>query len=156
MFSNQILAIKDITIFTGDDFIETGTVLIKNGQIIKVLSSTDDTSLDDGIAIVSRPGHTLIPGLIDAHVHGLEGNVQCLEQSLRFGVTTVCDMHNDPHSLDKLNGLARDPDKKHMYADFKCAGAGATIEGGWPAAVLKLEYKDKPEIVRLIPPVFHL
>jgi imidazolonepropionase-like amidohydrolase len=49
-----------------------------------------------------------------------------------------------------LKQLARDPAYKDKYADFKCAGMAATIEGGWPTPVLELEFKEKPKIVRFI------
>lgn len=52
---------------------------------------------------MSRPGNTLIPGLIDSHIHALGGNNQGIEQSLRFGVTKVCDMHNDPKDNARLS-----------------------------------------------------
>jgi dihydroorotase-like cyclic amidohydrolase len=147
MASANSFLIKDSIIFTGEEFIENSFALVQNGRIVSVQSLDDIDKLPSDVQVISKPGHTLIPGLIDAHVHGLEGNVQCLEQSLRFGVTTVCDMHNDKRSLTKLIGLAGDIGERSKYADFKCAGAGATIENGWPAAVMKLEYKDQPEIV---------
>ena len=43
--------------------------------------------------------------------------------------------------------MANDGESYHKYADFKCAGMAATIDGGWPEPVLKLEYKECPEIV---------
>jgi imidazolonepropionase-like amidohydrolase len=146
-------AIKDALIFTGDEYLKDYTILVENGKISKLQPQSEP--LPNDIQAISRPGNTVIPGLIDAHVHGLEGNVQCLEQSLRFGITTVCDMHNDDKSLDSLTELAQDLQGKSKYANFKCAGAGATIEGGWPAAVLKLEYKEKPKIVSALFPETH-
>jgi imidazolonepropionase-like amidohydrolase len=101
--------LKDITIFTGDDFIEKGYVAVAEGKIAYVGQNPPDASvLPSDASVFSMPGRTVIPGLIDAHVHGLEGNIECLEQSLRFGVTTVCDMHNDPHSLGVLNKVRDD------------------------------------------------
>jgi imidazolonepropionase-like amidohydrolase len=44
----------------------------------------------------------IIPGLIDAHIHALAGNTNSVEQSLRFGVTTVCDMHNEVEDIMRL------------------------------------------------------
>lgn len=99
--------------------------------------------------VISKPGYTLLPGLVNAHVHGLEGNVDCLEQSLRFGITTVCDQHNDMFSLERLSKLAKGPDK-HLYADFKYAGLAAAIPGGWPEPVLAAEFKDNPKLVSCV------
>lgn len=148
MTGNTTFAINDALIFTGDVYLKGYSILIENGKISKLQLQSEPWPKN--VHTISKPGHTAIPGLIDAHVHGLEGNVQCLEQSLRFGITTVCDMHNDDRSLDSLTKLASDVEGKSRYADFKCAGAGATIEGGWPAAVLKLEYKETPKIASIV------
>lgn len=93
--------IKDVRIFTGDDFIEEGFVCFSNGCIVEIGKGQFQDGAHDA-AIISRPGDTLIPGLIDSHIHALGGNVHSIEQSLRFGVTTVCDMHNDPRDNEKL------------------------------------------------------
>lgn len=102
IMSNSFL-LKDVTIFTGDSFVEDGYVAVTNGKISYVGAEAPNPSLlPPNLKAISMPRRTIIPGLIDAHVHGLEGNIECLEQSLRFGVTTVCDMHNDSHSLGVL------------------------------------------------------
>lgn len=44
---------------------------------------------------------TLLPGLIDAHVH-IGGSFQPLEQAPALGVTTVLDMWGDPGQLAPL------------------------------------------------------
>lgn len=77
--------IKDVRIFDGENTIEKGSVLAENGKISKVTSSAIDF---DGPTF-SRPGHTLLPGLIDSHIHANSANPVALPQALRFGVTTV-------------------------------------------------------------------
>ena len=95
------LVIADVQIFDGDNFINKGYVRCAGGRILQLAAG--EYTHDDGTATVVRsPGDTLLPGLIDSHVHSLKGNVQSVEQSLRFGVTTVCDMHNDPRDNAKL------------------------------------------------------
>lgn len=95
------LIIKDVKIFTGHEWIEQGFVCVSDGSIVEVGAGAykGDTA---GHVVLSRPGDTLIPGLIDSHIHALGGNIQSIEQSIRFGVTTVCDMHNDPRDNAKL------------------------------------------------------
>lgn len=95
------LIIKDVKIFTGHEWIEQGFVRVSGGSIVEVGAGTytGDTT---GHVVLSSPGDTLIPGLIDSHIHALGGNIQSIEQSIRFGVTTVCDMHNDPRDNAKL------------------------------------------------------
>ncbi|KAI0157516.1 hypothetical protein GGR57DRAFT_511078 [Xylariaceae sp. FL1272] len=128
---------KDVLLFTGDNLVENAYVLVQDGKIKQVGAGT--APILDKVQMISRPGYTVIPGLINAHVHALGGNVQSIEQSLRFGGTTVCDMHNDHHHNRKLTMLSRDPATKNKYADFKCAGLGALIEGGWPDSVVRRE-----------------
>lgn len=94
--------LKDACVFTGDRCIDNGYVLVSNGLIVDAAEGECLAAPDD-IPVVSVKGQTVLPGLIDAHVHGLGGNPLALEQSLRFGVTTVCDMHNDHNFIESLN-----------------------------------------------------
>ncbi|KAE9382082.1 hypothetical protein N431DRAFT_458622 [Stipitochalara longipes BDJ] len=130
--------LTDVLIFTGDEFIEKGYVEVEEGKI-KGFGSGDfpHTSTTEKL-VISKAGCTLLPGLIDSHIHGLGGNVLSIEQSLRFGVTTVCDMHNEPQQIAKLKQLAARLETKNIYADPKCAGTAATIRGGWPEGVYLL------------------
>jgi len=71
---------------------------------------------------VDGQGGTLLPGLIDAHVHLLPGAGR---QALTFGVTTVLDMFSKPGMLP----AATAPDA----ADVRSSGIGATAPGGHPS-----------------------
>lgn len=92
---------EDVIIFTGDDFIDHGYVVVHNGQIVKV-GAGSSPPLDSPVKRISKPGCTLMPGLLDCHLHGLFGNEHCIEESLRFGATTVLDMHNELPHIQKL------------------------------------------------------
>jgi N-acyl-D-aspartate/D-glutamate deacylase len=139
--------LSDVRIFTGTDIIESGHVVIKKGLISAV--SAGRPLADTGVPVVSKPGHTVVPGFINAHIHADKGQEIALYQSLKFGVTTVMDMHNETVNVDKLKKLAAD--KKDEAADFKAAGLAATIDGGWPMPVVTAH--DKSEEVRaMIPP----
>jgi hypothetical protein len=141
------ILITDVLLFDGHTFIDDAHVLVLDGLITSFGTGTPPTDVHKDVQVLSKPGHTLIPGLIDAHVHALGGNVLAIEESLKFGVTTVCDMHNEHRFNNKLREMAHAD--KGRYADFKCAGLGATIEGGWPAPVVRKEFEHlgKPEIV---------
>lgn len=95
------LLFQNAIIFTGDEFIEQGDVLVEDGKIISVSDGAVNNVPADAERIACD-GATLLPGLIDSHVHGLYGNTNVIEESLRFGVTTVMDMHNEPHHIAKL------------------------------------------------------
>lgn len=137
--------IKDVRIFTGEEEISNGFVYIQDG-IIKTFGSTVPDELGSGIPAISKPNHTLLPGLIDCHIHADKGKERALYQSLKFGLTTVMDMHNEAENVEKLKILAK---ADRDCADFKTAGLAATIENGWPAMVVTAH--DKSEEVRTRP-----
>jgi imidazolonepropionase-like amidohydrolase len=79
-----------------------------------------------GDEVVDAEGGTLLPGLIDAHVHLVPG---ALEQSLTFGVTTVLDMFSKPDTV----AAAKDRATRSGAADVRSSGIGATAPGGHPS-----------------------
>jgi imidazolonepropionase-like amidohydrolase len=129
--------IKDVRIFDGKGTIEKGCVLVKDGKIAKV--SREDFKYDG--TTISRPGHTLLPGLIDAHIHADGASPIALPQSLRFGVTTACDMGNEDYNIAKLRKQVEGGD----CADLKTTSFPATIDMGWPMPVI-LAFHDTPEV----------
>lgn len=131
--------IKDVRIFTGEEVLESGSVLVEDGIIRYV--GRDIPSGD--LPIISASNSTLIPGLIDAHIHANKGQVLAIEQSLRFGVTTVLDMHNESWNVTKLKKIAAE---RKDVADFKSACFGATVDKGWPEAIVTMH--DHSEEVR--------
>ena len=130
------LLIKEARIFTGEHVLESGSVLVEDGIVKYVGNNPPNTD----VPIVSGSGSTLIPGLIDAHIHANNGRVLALEQSLRFGVTTVCDMHNEPPNVAKLKKVAKE---RTDVADFKSACLAATIDQGWPVPIVTLHDKSE-------------
>ena len=107
----------------------SGSVLVEDGIIRYVGRET----LSVDLPIVTASNSTLIPGLIDAHIHADEGKVLPIQQSLRFGVTTVLDMHNEPWNVTKLKKKAAE---RNDVADFKSACFAATVDKGWPEAIV--------------------
>jgi hypothetical protein len=135
--------VRDVRVFTGDSTIENGFVHVQNGKILAVgpISNVPQASM----TTYSKPGHTLLPGLIDCHIHADMADPQALPQSLRFGVTTVCEMHNELENVLKLKKQTLEPDT----ASYKTAGQAATIENGWPIPVI-LAHHSSPEILAAI------
>ncbi|KAK4629106.1 hypothetical protein CLAFUW4_08324 [Fulvia fulva] len=120
--------IKDVRIFDGESTIENGSVLVQDGKIAHVSPSPIPFS---GTTI-SKPGHTLLPGVIDVHIHANGGTPVALPQALRFGVTTVCDMHNEWYNIQKLHKQREGGD----CADLKTTSFAATIDMGWPMPIV--------------------
>jgi len=135
--------IKDVRIFDGKAEIPTGYIHVESGRIKSFGPGTPPAAISSDVKVISKPGHTLLPGFIDAHNHLHHGNVEALKQALRFGVTTIMDMHNEVDSFKKLKIVAAQD--KIECADFKCAGNAATIENGWPIPVV-LAHNKSPEV----------
>lgn len=142
MASNTFI-IKDVRIFDGEIEILNGYIHVEDGKVKTVGSNLESTFFAPDIKIVSKPGHTVIPGLIDAHNHCDKGNEEALYQALRFGVTTSMDLHNEIPNCQKLKKIAREEGR--LAADFKCAGVAATIDNGWPEPVVTAHDKS-PEV----------
>lgn len=94
------------------------TVSVANGMIVEIAPANGKPS-----------GLTLLPGLIDAHVH--VSNELSLEQAAALGVTTELDMWGDPKTLIPLKHAIERGEYPNA-ADFRTAGTGATVPGGHP------------------------
>lgn len=95
------------------------------GGLITECSVTSAAQAGD--EVVDAGGGTVLPGLIDAHVHLVPG---ALAQSLTFGVTTVLDMFSKPGLVASSKQQA---DSRPDMADVRSSGIGATAPGGHPS-----------------------
>lgn len=85
---------RGVRLFDGEQVTEAADVLLAGGLVAAIGSALEapaDAEEVDGT------GHTLIPGMIDAHVHSYEAFQQ---QSARFGVLTSLDMFTVPDLAD--------------------------------------------------------
>jgi imidazolonepropionase-like amidohydrolase len=122
-------AIRDVRVFDGAKTSEHRTVLVQNGKIVKVGAA--GMRLEAATATIDGNGMTLLPGLIDAHVHIGAPVHDSLRDALIFGVTSELDMFTDLDRLKKMKALAvEDP---LDTADIRSAGIGATVPGGHPS-----------------------
>lgn len=113
------LAFDRVRVFDGKQTWPEATVLVDGDKIVAV---TPGGLLPAGVQVIDGRGKTLLPGLIDAHVHAAE--LSALEQALAFGVTTVLDMFAPPQLVKALR------DGKPGHADIRTAGILATAPGG--------------------------
>jgi Tol biopolymer transport system component len=98
LYGHGVLALRDVRIITihGDKVIEHGTILIKDGRITAV-GSVAAISIPVGAKILDLPGTTVMPGLVDVHLHMRVPPNVFPQQSwmflinLAYGVTTARD-----------------------------------------------------------------
>ncbi|MEU4247308.1 amidohydrolase family protein [Amycolatopsis sp. NPDC026612] len=110
-------------VFDGERLTDHTAVRIADGCLTAV---GDDTLRRPGDEHVDARCATLLPGLIDAHVHLLPGAPR---QALTFGVTTVLDMFSKPDTVRAALADAAGPDA----ADVRSSSVGATAPGGHPS-----------------------
>lgn len=115
--------VQDVRVFDGTGVIDRATVVVRDGRIVSV---GRDAQVPEGLAVVDGRGRTLLPGLIDAHVHSW-GDAQA--DALRFGVTTELDMLGDRGRFAALRSQ-RDAFGPARHADLWSAGAAVTAPGG--------------------------
>lgn len=116
-------AIRDARVFDGERGIGVATVVVRDGLVESVGA---DVAVPDGLPVVDGVGKTLLPGLIDAHVHAW-GDAQ--RDAARFGVTTAFDMHGMAERLPQLR-KQRESLADTGQADLWAAGYAITAPGG--------------------------
>ena len=82
--------IVNAKVFDGTKSQDWTSVRFADGLITKCSVAS---AAQEGDEVIDAGGGTVLPGLIDAHVHLVPG---ALAQSLTFGVTTVLDMFSKP------------------------------------------------------------
>jgi len=116
-------AIVNARVFDGEQVHENASLLIAAGR---VRALGPELEIPAGARVVDAAGRTVLPGLIDAHVHSF-GSARV--DALRFGVTTVLDMFRPPFDFDQTRAerASFGPIDK---ADLFSAGFLATADGG--------------------------
>ncbi len=78
----------------GDEVIENGTVVVVENRIAAV-GPSGEVTVPDGATVIDVTGHTVFPGIVDAHAHGNHFTSGFMPQqnwayyaNLAFGVTT--------------------------------------------------------------------
>ena len=120
------VVIRDAKVFTGDEILDSATVVFRGSEIAIVSTSGELPSAVSAETIIDAKGMTLLPGLIDAHTHNF---ANALETSLNFGVTTVIDMFSDPN-LARMWRSEQEAGLVWDRADFFGAGVLVTVAGG--------------------------
>ena len=116
-------AIKNVRVFDGTTVAENTTVVVRDGKIAAVGADAAAT----GLAVIDGKGKTLLPGLIDSHVHVFAE--EPLVDALRMGVTAQLDMFTAA-PFAEAHRPQREMLSKTNKADFWSAGILATSPGG--------------------------
>ena len=126
--SKKALVFRNVDVFDGSRVIRNTTVIVSDGMIRAV---GPDLALPEQAEIVDGKGKTLLPGLIDAHVHlGLVQGERFLRDAMLFGVTTELEMWGSEASRELRDKITRAGINE--IADLRTAGPGITVPHGHP------------------------
>lgn len=118
----RAFAVRDVAVFDGERSLAPSTVLVDDGRVRAV---GPDVRVPDGVEVVDGSGRTLLPGLIDSHVHALSAS----SDGPRFGVTTELDMFTFTEVLGPYREQ-RASIEPTALSDVWSAGILATVPGG--------------------------
>jgi imidazolonepropionase-like amidohydrolase len=121
--------VRDVRVFDGERVAEHRSVLIEDGRIAGI--GGPRLTAPPGAKVIDGRGRTLMPGMIDAHVHLTDSVEADLRQAVQLGVTTVIDMFTGSTRFERIKS-ARAADALGL-ADVRTAGVGATVPGGHPS-----------------------
>ncbi|WP_222538456.1 amidohydrolase family protein [Pedobacter polysacchareus] len=124
---NKKTAIVNANVFDGTEMSEGKTVVFQNGKIISILEE-----IPSDAEVIDGKGCTLLPGLIDAHVHTSE---ESLRDAIMFGVTTELEMQG---GMTKKGRELQIKDKSSV-ADVRSSGMALTAPGGHPDELIPKE-----------------
>ena len=113
-------AISNAKIFDGKRVLPRSTVVVvEDDRIVALLHR-----VPAGAEVIDATGATLLPGLIDSHIHT---SVESLRSTLRFGLTTVIEMGAERTRADRTTIATSDD-----VSDLRSAGIPLSAPGGHP------------------------
>jgi len=128
MTAHQAFTITDVRVFDGRRVVDATHVRVAGGRVDALGNAA---IVRAGDALVDGRGGTLLPGLIDAHVHLMPG---CTRLAAAFGVTTLIDQFSKPEVIapERAAVDASSRGTGPVRADMRTSGIGATAPNGHP------------------------
>ena len=131
--TDNTFLVRGARIFDGERTVDADSVLVEQGKISAVGRAL---AAPPGVAVHDGAGRTLLPGLIDAHVH--TSLVRTAAPGLTFGVTTMLDMLNG--NIDVLPEFRRQREStgRVTASDVWSAGIAVTVPGSRQRALTSM------------------
>jgi len=117
-------ALANARVFDGEQLLDASTVVVRDGKV-----SALGGAMPADLQVLDAKGGTLLPGLIDSHVHT---DIHGLKDALKFGVTTELEM-NGHWSAKARKEVARRRD----VADLRTSMMGVTAKNGHPSQYMR-------------------
>jgi imidazolonepropionase-like amidohydrolase len=124
----EVLAVTNGALWQNGQLIPDGALVIQSGRITAA-GAAAEIAIPDGAVQIDAGGGTILPGLIDAHVHNAaESEVR--RKFLEAGITTVCDTGA---GAIQLRSYLADPPAAELIARAYYAGPFISAPDGYPA-----------------------
>jgi imidazolonepropionase-like amidohydrolase len=117
--------VRHVRLFDGERVIPRTSIVIRDGVIAII---EDGGSTPAGAEEIDGTGRTLLPGLIDSHVHTWGPLERVLEKALLFGVTSELEMQCDGDGLTPVKEICAAG--RSELADIRSSGFAVTVPGG--------------------------
>lgn len=126
MTTHQPFTVADAELIDGGRVLEATHLRVANGRI-DTIGGPEIIVPGDALVV----GGTLLPGLIDAHVHLQPG---CTQLAATFGVTTLIDQFSKPDVIDAERAAVEraQAGAGPVRADLRTSSIGATAPNGHP------------------------
>lgn len=144
---SQVIVVEGGTLIDGNGGAPIpNSVIVIEGSRIKAVGPRGTVSYPPGATVIRAEGMTVLPGLVDAHIHSLDFFPQLF---LHFGVTTVFDTANPTEWVI----AQRDAIKKGRMKGPRMFVTGEVIDGPDAAADRRDAYRthvETPEDARMV------
>jgi imidazolonepropionase-like amidohydrolase len=124
VWSAEPMVIQNVAVFDGSRMLPPTSVSISEGKIRDI---GPGLRIPSGARLIDGTGKTLLPGLIDSHVH--LRTIEDLETAIAFGVTTCLDMFTLPELATRARA-EQAAGRAVRRADMLSAGTPATAPLG--------------------------
>lgn len=121
--------VRNVRVFDGQRVLEARDVAVIGGRIARIEPASEHGFPD--LVTVDGTDATLLPGLMDAHVHVSDSTAADLRQALRLGVTTMFDMFSAGPRFAAMKAI--EGEDRADVASVRSAGVGASVPGGHPS-----------------------
>jgi imidazolonepropionase-like amidohydrolase len=124
--ANRVTAFQGARVIVGDGrVLDNATIIVDGGRITRV--GTGNVQAPQGATRVDLTGKTVMPGIVDSHVHLSRTREMLLDDLQRrpyYGVVAAFSMGQDPGDLP--NQVRAEAEKMPFTARFRHAGRGMT------------------------------